>query len=225
MAEPVCSHFNPRTPCGVRPRLLRATEIRFFHFNPRTPCGVRRRIPRPQLAEARFQSTHPLRGATEGRKLLRRNSRNFNPRTPCGVRLRNRKRTANGFQFQSTHPLRGATGYILSHCALPTISIHAPLAGCDIYGLFVDFVTIISIHAPLAGCDRASPPRPSGRKYFNPRTPCGVRRTSPSGVFCMSYFNPRTPCGVRPLPLCRATSTPSFQSTHPLRGATAQRSL
>ena len=198
MAEPVCSHFNPRTPCGVRPRLLRATEIRFFHFNPRTPCGVRRRIPRPQLAEARFQSTHPLRGATEGRKLLRRNSRNFNPRTPCGVRLRNRKRTANGFQFQSTHPLRGATGYILSHCALPTISIHAPLAGCDLVVRVCAHAQHISIHAPLAGCDAAG------------------QTVKP--LFAISIHAPLAGCDLD------SAGTPQegekFQSTHPLRGAT-----
>ena len=131
-------------------------------------------------------------------RVRRRRAKNFNPRTPCGVR-----------------PIRGDCPVFHNF-----ISIHAPLAGCDVFHRRRGAQKAISIHAPLAGCDRASPPRPSGRKYFNPRTPCGVRRTSPSGVFCMSYFNPRTPCGVRPLPLCRATSTPSFQSTHPLRGAT-----
>ena len=77
--------FNPRTPCGVRPDqggIPRADA----HFNPRTPCGVRRSRYRwlhpnreisihaplagcdaarqPECKEERFQSTHPLRGAT-----------------------------------------------------------------------------------------------------------------------------------------------------------------
>ena len=34
----------------------------------------------------KFQSTHPMRGATFCFLLIRRCSYNFNPRTPCGVR-------------------------------------------------------------------------------------------------------------------------------------------
>ena len=35
------AHFNPRTPCGVRPKPCRTRPPR-PNFNPRTPCGVRR---------------------------------------------------------------------------------------------------------------------------------------------------------------------------------------
>ena len=35
------SHFNPRTPCGVRRRRWCASDSE-RNFNPRTPCGVRR---------------------------------------------------------------------------------------------------------------------------------------------------------------------------------------
>ena len=85
---PHLCHFNPRTPCGVR-RHLPHLGRRLLHFNPRTPCGVRRpssrtpppsghfnpRTPcgvRPSRASAatrrsKFQSTHPLRGATVNR--------------------------------------------------------------------------------------------------------------------------------------------------------------
>ena len=81
------------------------------------------------------------------------------------------------------------------------ISIHAPLAGCDPGLLLLLFFGIkISIHAPLAGCDR-----PARRN----RQSC-------------AHFNPRTPCGVRPSRSCsRPSTTATFQSTHPLRGATA----
>ena len=34
------AHFNPRTPCGVRPSPCRR-PLRRQDFNPRTPCGVR----------------------------------------------------------------------------------------------------------------------------------------------------------------------------------------
>ena len=77
----------------------------------------------------------------------------FNPRTPCGVRRTFLQWHFFCIEFQSTHPLRGATRYRNQHCPWQTISIHAPLAGCD--------------------------PRPSTcgqcRRDFNPRTPCGVR--------------------------------------------------
>ena len=33
-------HFNPRTPCGVRPS-VKFLSCSIIYFNPRTPCGVR----------------------------------------------------------------------------------------------------------------------------------------------------------------------------------------
>ena len=102
-----------------------------------------------------FQSTHPLRGAT---------------RRPFAKLPRGR--------FQSTHPLRGATmpSHLIEHFV--SISIHAPLAGCDQR----------VVHSGLHFFD------------FNPRTPCGVRLPLSSFAFRLSQF----------------------QSTHPLRGATAK---
>ena len=126
----------------------------------------------------------------------------FNPRAPCGARL------AGGGAYQ-TNPY--------------AISIHAPLAGrdCACYcgGLVV--------------------------RDFNPRAPCGARRISArTAAHRDSNFNPRAPCGARQPRLtrfCRAfrisihaplagrdalpTGEPMlrrrFQSTRPLRGATA----
>ena len=37
-----CPHFNPRTPCGVRPSAIILSRSCPRYFNPRTPCGVRR---------------------------------------------------------------------------------------------------------------------------------------------------------------------------------------
>ncbi len=56
-------------------------------------------------------------------------------------------------EFQSTHPLRGATGIEAGWGIEAGISIHAPLAGCDV------FWTVFT----------------EAWRYFNPRTPCGVR--------------------------------------------------
>ena len=79
----------------------------------------------------------------------------------------------------------------------------------------------ISIHAPHAGCDRHEEQPNRHNRNFNPRTPCGVRRgggetwgASPPD------FNPRTPCGVRLKRRKARAFRLSFQSTHPMRGAT-----
>ena len=123
--------------------------------------------------------------------------------------------------FQSTHPVRGATTLDDNGNIVEAISIHAPRAGCDpslkatraipakfqsthpVRGAtivaFERFqVVSISIHAPRAGCDTVAAAH-SAR--------CG-------------NFNPRTPCGVRPSFALPARQTWSFQSTHPVRGAT-----
>ena len=101
------------------------------NFNPRTPCGVRPVNNDVESEELKFQSTHPVRGAT-------------------GVGGCGRERPA---AFQSTHPVRGAT------------------------------------HRNLKGVNKTW--------YFNPRTPCGVRRLCVRLVSGKGDFNPRTPCGVR----------------------------
>ena len=80
-----------------------------FHFNPRTPCGVRPEEPRSMADMLTFQSTHPLRGATARYLVSFSIRRNFNPRTPCGVRHELNARHFLRNSFQSTHPLRGAT--------------------------------------------------------------------------------------------------------------------
>ena len=125
-------------------------------------------------------------------------------------------------QFQSTRPLRGATSYSsMMHCtsvrfqstrplrgATPRftcfgrglgISIHAPLAGRDDFVGDEFAIVFISIHAPLAGRDRSY--RGHNPQYGN--------------------FNPRAPCGARPVVPPAAISPTEFQSTRPLRGATA----
>ena len=125
-----------------------------------------------------FQSTHPLRGATDGGDYYGGQFNDFNPRTPCGVRL----------------------PYLLHPRETGSISIHAPLAGCDGVAAHLAALAVkISIHAPLAGCD------------------C---RSRGSGPYCATYFNPRTPCGVRRTTFTSSRRRARFQSTHPLRGAT-----
>ena len=95
--------------------------------------------------------------------------------------------------------MRGATLAAAAHRAAEDISIHAPHAGCDNDHSGGRADRRISIHAPHAGCD----PAPA---------PCVPR--------CSSNFNPRTPCGVRRECAYIADFVYTFQSTHPMRGAT-----
>ena len=169
--------FNPRTPCGVRLFLNFDFQCTSDYFNPRTPCGVRH----AELAKVgehfpRFQSTHPVWGATlafhrfhlallisihaprvgcdapgwaDYPTLL-----NFNPRTPCGVRPKHPHTHWKYSLFQSTHPVWGATLICVIGFIRIAISIHAPRVGCDSYiGQATWTSSYISIHAPRVGCD------------------------------------------------------------------------
>ena len=145
-----------------------------------------------------FQSTHPLRGATETDRHFLRRQTYFNPRTPCGVRQRHHHHGRDAHHISIHAPLAGCDqfGYALARALV--ISIHAPLAGCDLVTVFSNqpdavfqsthplrgatrtrraahVAVHISIHAPLAGCDSDSRPGRCAAGNFNPRTPCGVR--------------------------------------------------
>ena len=78
-------NFNPRTPCEVR-RNFDVLNVNVHNFNPRTPCEVRQKELGNFSIDHKFQSTHPMRGATyqleNGLVLID----DFNPRTPCEVR-------------------------------------------------------------------------------------------------------------------------------------------
>ena len=79
----------------------------------------------------------------------------------------------------------------------------------------------ISIHAPHAGCDlRPVPPR-RGRRDFNPRTPCGVRRLTLSTTLGELLFQSTHPMrGATRHEMHLSRKEAAFQSTHPMRGAT-----
>ena len=122
-------------------------------FNPRSPCGERpiAFVPADRIDE--FQSTLPVRGATQYLLAI-----------PHFV------------LFQSTLPVRGATNYPIYGSLFSVISIHAPRAGSDpnVRGRLA--VGGISIHAPRAGSDAKLWTWRTGMWNFNPRSPCGERR-------------------------------------------------
>ena len=122
-------------------------------FNPRSPCGERLFVLQQVQFLLGFQSTLPMRGATNLRMVGRARKDDFNPRSPCGERrrhiLKSRFRkyfnprspcgerhgdpsyTRSMIVFQSTLPMRGATGANNVVLVRHYISIHAPHAGSD----------------------------------------------------------------------------------------------
>ena len=121
--------------------------------------------------------------------------------------------------------MRGATAVVLAVVAPLGISIHAPHAGRDTRcpgwwprGFYFN---------PRAPCGARRPDRlgiPGLHRYFNPRAPCGARRGFSAQLRNVrQYFNPRAPCGARLLRLRQlADCLQEFQSTRPMRGATAK---
>ena len=79
------------------------------HFNPRTPCGVRPMITRTTQQTPKFQSTHPLRGATAPVDLSIAKACISIHAPLAGCDAHRRRYTMQKHRFQSTHPLRGAT--------------------------------------------------------------------------------------------------------------------
>ena len=144
----------PHAGCDVQ---IHRQKVVVSYFNPRTPCGVRHLAYTQAQTAALFQSTHPMRGATNAAGRCYAQNKYFNPRTPCGVRQH---------KLEQEH-------------SMACISIHAPHAGCDLRKSILERVSAISIHAPHAGCDRCDLKRSLTSRYFNPRTPCGVRHRAP----------------------------------------------
>ena len=121
-------YFNPRTSEGCDCSRARAFPS-CRHFNPRTPCGVRPGIGSGLTELVEFQSTHPMRGATCPCAIFARPCRDFNPRTPCGVRLSGRYRRQRAASFQSTHPRWVRHTRARGNLCRDDISIHAPARG------------------------------------------------------------------------------------------------
>ena len=193
----------------------------YLDFNPRTPCGVRPSAISWLCTAAAFQSTHPLRGATQWQERTNRRTKNISIHAPlagCD------HATAGDFVFGQQ------------------ISIHAPLAGCDPLLPQPDIPLQISIHAPLAGCDSIEAQIAERNGIFQSTHPLrgatillflggdsppvfqsthplrGATQPSPWCWKPYRYFNPRTPCGVRRRRLCAYRDLWSISIHAPLAG-------
>ena len=144
-------------------------------FHPRAPCGAR-----PCAIRAPLQQC------------------GFNPRAPCGARHR-RRQHAPQIPHVSIHaPHAGRDNDTRAHSPSIDVSIHAPHAGRDVVARRIKECQAVSIHAPHAGRD-------GGGRRACQRLP---------------RFNPRAPCGARRSTMRNLLSSLRFQSTRPMRGAT-----
>ena len=104
------TNFNPRTPYGMRHVSISisvSSSVISIHA-PLTGCDSTHYRKSQNIQE--FQSTHPLRDATQGALQQCKWNSNFNPRTPYGMRhIGDIGSTITIHIFQSTHPLRDAT--------------------------------------------------------------------------------------------------------------------
>ena len=148
--------------------------------------------------------------------------------TACGTHFNPRARVGRDFAwrriidalhiFQSTRPSWGATHTLEYNFAAVSISIHAPRVGRD--------------QADGADC--------TGDLHFNPRAPCGARRSSDTisirasrfqsmrpvwgatRIFCRTaravFISIHAPAWGATLPACPQACPAAFQSTRP-RGA------
>ena len=124
------------------------------NFNPRTPRGVRPKSRFILHGQARFQSTHPARGATSYRCQFEANQRIsiHAPREGCDISMA----TADG--------------------DLLTISIHAPREGCDFFAFSSSTPhTLFQSTHPARGATARRFILTLHSLNFNPRTPRGVR--------------------------------------------------
>ena len=169
-----------------------------IYFNPRAPCGARPRGAVWMAALLLFQSTRPMRGATD--------------EFPG---------TYSACEFQSTRPMRGATPHHRGQRPREAISIHAPHAGRDETRLFPRRGHLyFNPRAPCGARRRRSGCTSQLTQNFNPRAPCGARpqriqnvkesigfqstrpmrgatRPRRCSLRLSQYFNPRAPCGAR----------------------------
>ena len=146
----------------------------------------------------RFQSTLPLRGATD----------------PSGIRLYNVRISIHA-------PLTGSDSRDRAEILQDFISIHAPLTGSDRGGSVKSlFHPDFNPRSPYG--ERQPPALPQGKQWqFQSTLPLrGATSASRPFLHKTENFNPRSPYGERRLETWERFGSYIFQSTLPLRGAT-----
>ena len=152
-AAAVLGHFNPRTPCGVRPVAVLVVFVDLDISTHAPLAGCDGEAAKGVCSGRGFQPTHPLRGATvpDGAAEPARRISTHAPLAgcdqwfPCLI--------LHLHLFQPTHPLRGATRCAPAACPRPRHFNPRTPCGVRLFGELAH----------------------GGVQHFNPRTPCGVR--------------------------------------------------
>ena len=136
---------------GAPPFSMSALYI-IMNFNPRAPCGARLCSALPKMLNDVFQSTRPMRGATESFPMI---SFNFNVSIHAPHAGRD---VQEGLYISvddvSIHaPHAGRDALLFAPAVADTVSIHAPHAGRDDLERHNTSCTHVSIHAPRVGRD------------------------------------------------------------------------
>ena len=184
-----------------RDRKLLCSHQQSLHFNPRGPCGPRR-----------FNQWQYVR------ELL-----NFNPRGPCGPRRRPKRTGSEAAEISILAVLADRDfQYIWDRAFDLRISILAVLADRDRKTSRFVAPATISILAVLADRDRLRSADLQKAGYFNPRGPCGPRRTQQKQTNTTKKFQSLR--SLRTATCCPGgpDTARTFQSSRSLRTATCR---
>ena len=156
-------------------KIFRPGPNSWAHCNPRSLYGERPLLLIQDFVYYIFQSTLPLRGATQGLVYFSDHGEisihaplagsdlppgrhtscpgNFNPRSPCGERRPARNRTWTTSYFNPRSPCGERRHRSSWWCCCRRFQSTLPLRGATREQIFLLRMQDISIHAPLAGSD------------------------------------------------------------------------
>ena len=174
----VVDHFNPRAPYGARRDRLRQV-LRGRRISIHAPhTGRDFGLWPTRSSDPPFQSTRPIRGATQNRMIRRRYPKDFNPRAPYGAR----HFITGGFTHERTENFNPRAPYGArrfhkqdQHGGTTRFQSTRPIRGATTFRRKTAIIT----------------------SYFNPRAPYGARRRQRRGGAEQVNFNPRAPYGAR----------------------------
>ena len=206
--------FNPRAPCGARPR-----EIAVFAprptFNPRAPVG-------PDAMGGVFTAPHiafnpraPVR--PDAADLIRPGTQlSFNPRAPVGPDTAiHRQDFVHGFAFNPRAPVGPDPADLPAAAASRVFQSTGP-CGARRGALYARAPAVrLSIHGPLWGPTSLATQTPTMLLPFNPRAPVGPDAARGSWSLLTPFFQSTGPCGARRVELEVWYKYCPFQSTGP----------
>ena len=187
------------------------------NFNPRPPCGGRHQAGTAHHQRERFQSTSSVWRTTfrgvEAHGVQRISIHVLRVEDDLAAEsLENARRI-------SIHVLRVEDDPVSFSATLPTIFQSTSSVWRTTLPLTPSVQrSAISIHVLRVEDDGTRSSRPHPSSDFNPRPPCGGRRSRFFAVCAVTNFNPRPPCGGRQVSMCAAFAAINFNPRPPCGG-------